>query len=347
MWASNKELADYLKENEVYTKPIDEIISLADNFTSIHGVKKFVGTKNNYSKEYTVDRPKNESHANKPFTNTFKNFKSDNFKAKKNSNITCYNCKKPGHTQNECWFTHGRPQVSNIVTLQNKDSRNNVETVECERSLVDPEPVPLVNLCSVAKGQTIVSKSLPVTFGSINGVTVKVLRDTGATDSVVRKSLIKPEQFTGKIIEVSFANGTIENVPEAEVVLHCPLYNGNLKVLCLDNTHFDVLLGNGPNISCACVVEAELVEKSSNIVNAVQTRAQLKVEQDLLDEEVMDQTKPNNKKIKCDVEIDLTKVNSKELIGLQQIDETLKKCYESTKLGIKNNTGYSRRKCDS
>ena len=85
--------------------------------------------------------------------------------------------------------------------------------------------------------------------GSINGTKTIVMRDTGSTTCVVKKSLVKPEQMTGSYELCMLIDGIIKRYPTAMVELDTPYFNGKTKVLCMDNPVQDIIIGNIPGAS--------------------------------------------------------------------------------------------------
>ena len=78
--------------------------------------------------------------------------------------------------------------------------------------------------------------------GSISGTKTIVMRDTGSTTCVVKKSLVKPEQMTGSCELCMLIDGIVERYPTAMVELDTPYFNGKTKVLCMDVQ--DIIVGN-------------------------------------------------------------------------------------------------------
>src|SRR5678815_5695777 len=87
---------------------------------------------------------------------------------------------------------------------------------------------------------------MPITNGSINGVDVSVLRDTGCSGVIVRKKFVKIHQFTGKIRKMLLIDNTLRTAPEARIWIRTPFYTGYVEALCLNDALYDLTLGNIP-----------------------------------------------------------------------------------------------------
>ena len=114
-------------------------------------------------------------------------------------------------------------------------------------------------------------------FRSVNGYLsekiVSVLRDTGCSTIVVRRSLVEEDQLTGSNETCVLIDGTIRRVPVAEVTLNTPFFKGTIKAVCMRNPLYDVIIGNVPG---ACDVASSSVASVENNhgANAVVTRQQ-------------------------------------------------------------------------
>jgi len=85
---------------------------------------------------------------------------------------------------------------------------------------------------------------MPVTNGLLGEMPVSVLRDTGCSTVVVRRSLV--DQLTGCSETCVLIDGTVRRVPVAEVVLKTPYFTGTIRAVCMRNPLYDVIIGNVP-----------------------------------------------------------------------------------------------------
>lgn len=121
---------------------------------------------------------------------------------------------------------------------------------------------------------------LPVVDGKIGSHDVSILRDTGCSGVVVKKSLVSAGQFTGQYKQCVLIDGTVRRFPTAKVEIKSPIFVGIAEALCMDSPVFDVILGN---IAGVRPIDDPLPDWKSGVVGcppqesvgmAVQTRAQ-------------------------------------------------------------------------
>jgi len=93
------------------------------------------------------------------------------------------------------------------------------------------------------------AQMVPCSRGRINGTRIIVMRDTGSTTCVVKKSLVKLEQMTGSYELCRLIDGVVKCYPTAMVELDTPYFIGKTKVLCMDNPVQDIIIGNIPGAS--------------------------------------------------------------------------------------------------
>ena len=80
--------------------------------------------------------------------------------------------------------------------------------------------------------------------GTVNGKGVRVLRDTGCTGVVVRRDLVYDERMLGKELDVTLINDSKQKYPVARICVECPFFNGITKALCMEDTLYDLVIGN-------------------------------------------------------------------------------------------------------
>ena len=85
---------------------------------------------------------------------------------------------------------------------------------------------------------------LPTAIGTVNGKEVRVLRDTGCTGVVVRRSLVSDGQMLNKQSGVTLINNYNQRCPMARINIDCPFFRGNTDVLCIDDPAHDLVIGN-------------------------------------------------------------------------------------------------------
>jgi len=85
---------------------------------------------------------------------------------------------------------------------------------------------------------------MPVTDGTLEGKPVSVLRDTGCSTVVVRRSLIPDEKLTGLEERCILIDGTIRQTSVAKVEVETPYVSGAVRAVCMENPICDLIIGN-------------------------------------------------------------------------------------------------------
>jgi hypothetical protein len=119
------------------------------------------------------------------------------------------------------------------------------------------------------------SDGMPTSQGRVGDHTVTVLRDTGCSGVVVRRSLVMDDQLLGRNQNCMLADGTVVPVPVAEIHVNTTYYIGIVEAWCMTNPLYDLILGNVKGVR----TPGDLDPKWS-LAQAVQTRAH-KARQDL------------------------------------------------------------------
>ena len=85
---------------------------------------------------------------------------------------------------------------------------------------------------------------LPTAIGTVNGKEVRVLRDTGCTGVVVRRSLVSDGQMLNKQSGVTLINNYNQRCPMARINIDCPFFRGSTDALCIDDLAHDLVIVN-------------------------------------------------------------------------------------------------------
>ena len=85
---------------------------------------------------------------------------------------------------------------------------------------------------------------LPTAIGTVNVKEVRVLRDTGCTGVVVRRSLVSDGQMLNKQSGVTLVNNYNQRCPMAHINIDCPFFRGSTDALCIDDPAHDLVIGN-------------------------------------------------------------------------------------------------------
>ena len=136
----------------------------------------------------------------------------------------------------------------------------------------------LPKMCAARK--TKLFSRMPVKEGLVGTKRVSVLRDSGCSGAVIRKSLVSDKQMTGRYKWCVLIDGSVHRYPTAKVTIDSPFYIGDVEALCIDSPIFDVILGNIENIRSPDNPDPEWrlpeLEKGVETGMAVETRAQAK-----------------------------------------------------------------------
>ena len=89
-------------------------------------------------------------------------------------------------------------------------------------------------------------KCMPLATGKVGENVVEVLRDTGCNGVIVRRELVKEEDFTNSMSYVMAIDQTLKEAPIAEIKVNTPYYTGVTQAICLRDPLFDLVIGNIP-----------------------------------------------------------------------------------------------------
>ena len=121
---------------------------------------------------------------------------------------------------------------------------------------------------------------MTVREGKLNGLKVKVLRDTGCTCVVVNRKLIKDKTLTGEMCDLKTIRGEVIMAPRAKVNIECEYFKGIVNAVCVCNPIVDVITGEVKGTS-EVVLHKSVRDNEQNTCLAVETRAH-KLKQDKL-----------------------------------------------------------------
>uniref|UniRef100_A0A131YW51 Reverse transcriptase n=1 Tax=Rhipicephalus appendiculatus TaxID=34631 RepID=A0A131YW51_RHIAP len=162
--------------------------------------------------------------------------------------LKCKLCGKMGHAAETCQNQHGdnKPSSSCACTESEptrarprKPSKRPGGKVPCLRRHDDE------NLQDAVR---FLVDGMPVVEGLLLEREVRVLLDTGCNTAIVRRELVPDVCLTGKKISVALLDGSTSHLPEAVVQVNTPYFTGMLKVACMDQPLYDLVLGNLPGV---------------------------------------------------------------------------------------------------
>ena len=88
------------------------------------------------------------------------------------------------------------------------------------------------------------NRKMPVSEGTVEGKSAKILRDTSCSTVVVRRSLVPDEKLTGQEERCILIDGTIRRTPVAKINVDTLYYSGQTTAVCMENPIYDVIIGN-------------------------------------------------------------------------------------------------------
>ena len=138
------------------------------------------------------------------------------------------------------------PTPSNVTTAGFLCRKHNSTT--CEECLMMPTQThhcqALVAICQdCGQQQPVIADAcqsfckhvnMPVSEGLLENQPVKVLRDSGCSTVVVRRSLVPEDKFTGQEERCVLIDGTVRRTPVAKIHLETPYYTGTTNVVCMN-----------------------------------------------------------------------------------------------------------------
>ncbi|XP_067950510.1 uncharacterized protein [Watersipora subatra] len=148
--------------------------------------------------------------------------------------------------------------------------------------------------------------------GYVNGKQVEMIRDTGCTTVVVKKSLVKADQYTGEEGYLRMADNTAGKLPFAKISIDTPFYQGDVMAMVMETPIHDLMLGNISGARSPCDPLPEQDQECS-----VVTRAQAI------------ENKRGEKPLSV-VSNENIEVNREDLIKSQREDDSLKRLYDAT-----------------
>ena len=154
--------------------------------------------------------------------------------------------------------------------------------------------------------------------GLVNGMPASVLRDTGCNTVLVRKSFVKPHQFTGDSGYCLLADGTARKMEIASIDIDTPYYKGSVVAMVSEKAIHDLLIGNIPGVKL--YEELNVPDNQCNVL----TRSQCKAENKLMKPLVL-------------TDVEGEPVDKELLIRLQKEDESIRRLFSAKQVKRKGN----------
>ena len=250
------QLSIYIKERELNS--IAEVAKAADNFLE--------------ARRYT--RPRDESKTSKANSSTRSHGTghsgaSTSRQSSQAEPRVCFTCKKPGHFSRDCRSRPSQPRTQTFARSNHANACLVDEDATTVQEVGDTPVTLSLAGCSTSDHPT----NLFIRSGTLGGRAITVMRDTGCTGAVVRRSLVAPRQMTDRVKQYRMIDGTLRTAPIAHVHIKSPYFTGELEAICVDRPLCDVIIGNiagaePERVDVACQTEPDVE------AHAVATRAQ-------------------------------------------------------------------------
>ena len=120
-------------------------------------------------------------------------------------------------------------------------------------------------------------ENLPVTVGRVKGQDdIEVLRDTGCTGVVVKKSLCSDNDFTGEMQACMLLDRSTQLDPVVRIQVDTSYFKGEVRAIAMEWPVYDLVIGNIPGARAADDPDKDW-EPDDMVAGAVVTRRQAKV----------------------------------------------------------------------
>ncbi|XP_068249256.1 uncharacterized protein [Palaemon carinicauda] len=232
-------------------------------------------------------------------------------------NIYCSFCKQKGHAIKDC--PNPRCQFSKVMQPSQQTAGNRPETTQSKNQ----------RRIALHCSQVTNDFSDFLCSGTVNNYPVKLLRDTGSSQTIVSGKLKPLTQPTNKYVTITDLSSKLV-LPLVNMHIDCPYFTGRTEVALLDRElpceKADILLGNDlaegtvlPNLIISqpgCVIENEQNQQEVLPCQATTRSAATKAAIGVPTDDDTSNSLP-----------DLVGLHHDEFVNLQRSDDSLKGCF--------------------
>ncbi|XP_069103074.1 uncharacterized protein [Argopecten irradians] len=161
----------------------------------------------------------------------------------------CYSCGKLGHLSFDCRNKKTVNKVASVTEVE-RSSKQQKQQQRCrkrkdtKKETGNGKKRDTTELSMSCNMKISGGMDMPVVTGRIGVQLVKVLRDTGCSGVVVRRSLVEPVQITDRTKTCTLADCSKLVVQIAELDVDTPYLKGNVEAWVLETPLYDLIVGN-------------------------------------------------------------------------------------------------------
>ncbi|KAK9508100.1 hypothetical protein O3M35_007837 [Rhynocoris fuscipes] len=208
---------------------------------------------------------------------------NSNYNKKFSLKVTCSYCKRVGHKIADCYLLQRKnknkttSKPSGVISKLNQVSSEN----KIEKENVASHEMTCYNSFRLSKKSTLDKFEPFLSIGSvslnynINPVSIKILRDTGASQSLILDTVLPftDNSFTGKHVTIQGVGSQLISLPIHNIYLNSKCAQGNFEIGVIHSLPFEdvtLILGNdiaGGVVNASSILNSKLNNDSENPCN--------------------------------------------------------------------------------